>query len=585
MEQILISGQYNNPVGQPLAGVRIILVARGTSNSTFAGAQVVATTDKWGQYSFNTVPGRYVASALHPDNREDYLGVMEVLPGSEPGTLNDFITALVPMDARPAILLAMQEILNEAREVTSGAVARPTGAYNAESIYSVNDLVQFEGNEYRATSRVTGVAPPQAPWELFLSRGEKGEPGEKGDTGEAGPACTLSVGEVKNLPAGSQATAEVTGEAPEQALNLGIPVGEKGDKGDTGEAGPANVLTIGSVDTLPAGSDARAEITGQSPGQVLNLAIPEGPAGPANSLIVGQVETLPEDSRATLEITGEAPEQVLNMGIPQGKTGAQGPQGEKGETGAPGPANVLAIGTVTTLPAGSEAKAELTGEAPAQVLSLGIPEGKTGEKGDTGAAGPANVLTVGTVEELPAGSVPTVEVTGDSPQQVLNFGFPKAGAGEVTVIASGETFDPLSAEPGTYWLETGATLANAPGSTLIAIYTCAVEVRVKTNSIRLTVTGHFNESAQYNHAGEWELMQVGAGWHWAATGPNTGIPYASAKFVIQGPSAFSLNNLQQSVSTRQLVTLVGAKLYGLLTDEQDKELKQIIESEMKLLEF
>lgn len=113
--------------GQPLAAIRIILVSRTTSNNTFAGAQVVAITDEWGKYSFNIVPGRYVASAVHPDAREDYLGVMEVLPGSEPGTLNDFITALVPDDARPAILLAMQEILNETRDLTNGAVARPMG--------------------------------------------------------------------------------------------------------------------------------------------------------------------------------------------------------------------------------------------------------------------------------------------------------------------------------------------------------------------------------------------------------------------------------------------------------------------------
>ncbi|NEG58173.1 prophage tail fiber N-terminal domain-containing protein [Pantoea agglomerans] len=174
MEQILISGQYNNPVGQPLAGVNIIIVSRATGNSTFAGAQVVATTDEWGKYSFNIVPGRFVVSAVHPDGREDYLGVMAVLPGSRPGTLNDFITALVPGDARPAILLAMQEILNETRDLANGAVARPTGIYDGGKTYSINDLVQFEGSEYRSTAQVTGVEPPRAPWELFLARDEQG---------------------------------------------------------------------------------------------------------------------------------------------------------------------------------------------------------------------------------------------------------------------------------------------------------------------------------------------------------------------------------------------------------------------------
>lgn len=122
--------------------MKIILVSRATSNSTFAGAQVVATTDEWGKYSFNIVPGRYVASAVYPGGREDYLGVMEVLPGSEPGTLNDFITALVPQDARPAILLAMHEILNDARLVVSNATARPTGPFDVSKRYEVNDLAE-----------------------------------------------------------------------------------------------------------------------------------------------------------------------------------------------------------------------------------------------------------------------------------------------------------------------------------------------------------------------------------------------------------------------------------------------------------
>ncbi|NQF31050.1 prophage tail fiber N-terminal domain-containing protein [Enterobacter asburiae] len=584
MEQILISGQYNNPVGQPLAGVRIVLVSRATSNSTFAGAQVVATTDEWGKYSFNIVPGRYVASALHPDRREDYLGVMEVLPGSEPGTLNDFITALVPGDARPAILLAMQEILNETRDLTSGAVARPTGEYDGDKTYNVNDLVQYEGNEYRATAQVSGVAPPLSPWELFLSRGEQGE---------AGAPNVLTVGKVYTLEPGKPAAADITGDTPAQVLNLSIPRGQDGQDGrdgKDGEPGPANVLTIGTVVASEPGAPAAAEITGDAPAQVLNLTLPrgesgtdgkdgkDGEAGPANVLSIGRVETLPAGSEASAEITGESPAQMLNLSLPAG------PQGEQGETG---PANQLTIGTVTMLKPDSPATAEITGDAPEQMLNLGIPQGpagKDGEKGETGDTGPANTLTIGTVSELPAGSAPTVELEGDAPQQVLNFGFPKMESGmQVVTIASGEFFDPLEAEPGIYWLETGATLLNGPASTLVAIYTCAVEVRVKTNSIRLTVTGHFNESSAYNHAGEWELMHVGAHWSWAATGPNKGLPNAGVSFVVQGPSAFSSLDAEPQISDRHLATLVGAKMYGLLTDEQDKELKQIIESELKLL--
>ncbi|WP_447887690.1 hypothetical protein [Serratia fonticola] len=57
----------------------------------------------------------------------------------------------------------------------------------------------------------------------------------------------------------------------------------------------------------------------------------------------------------------------------QGATGPQGPQGVIGLQGPPGPANTISIGTVTTLTAGQPATAEITGTAPSQTLSLGLP--------------------------------------------------------------------------------------------------------------------------------------------------------------------------------------------------------------------
>lgn len=93
------------------------------------------------------------------------------------------------------------------------------------------------------------------------------------------------------------------------------------------------------------------------------------------------VNTLSAGSDATVNYDNEA--FLLTLGIPRGNTGA---------TGATGPANTLAIGTVTTGAAGSSASATITGTAPNQTLNLGIPRGDTGakgDKGDTGATGPA----------------------------------------------------------------------------------------------------------------------------------------------------------------------------------------------------
>src|SRR5699024_1031290 len=64
---------------------------------------------------------------------------------------------------------------------------------------------------------------------------------------------------------------------------LPTPAGIKGDKGDQGDdsnvPGPPNVLRLASVTTGPAGSQASASITGTSPEQTLELTIPRGDKG------------------------------------------------------------------------------------------------------------------------------------------------------------------------------------------------------------------------------------------------------------------------------------------------------------------
>ena len=67
--------------------------------------------------------------------------------------------------------------------------------------------------------------------------------GPTGPTGPAGPANSLSIGTVSTLSTGASATASVTGSAPTQTLNLGLP------KGDTGEPGNAN-SGFSTIDSL-----------------------------------------------------------------------------------------------------------------------------------------------------------------------------------------------------------------------------------------------------------------------------------------------------------------------------------------------
>jgi hypothetical protein len=108
-----------------------------------------------------------------------------------------------------------------------------------------------------------------------------------------------------------------------------------------------------------------------------------------------------------------------------------GERGPSGSTGAAGPANTLSIGTVAS---GSTASATITGTAPTQVLSLVIPAGAKGDTGaagsvgatgSTGPSGPANSLSIGTVTSGTAAAT----ITGTAPNQTLNLVLQKGDTG------------------------------------------------------------------------------------------------------------------------------------------------------------
>ena len=83
-------------------------------------------------------------------------------------------------------------------------------------------------------------------------KGEPGEPGAKGEQGEQGPAG----------PAGADGAVG--------------PQGPQGEQGQPGVDGKTPNIQIGTVETLPAGSEATASIGGTTENPLLNLGIPQG---------------------------------------------------------------------------------------------------------------------------------------------------------------------------------------------------------------------------------------------------------------------------------------------------------------------
>jgi len=102
---------------------------------------------------------------------------------------------------------------------------------------------------------------------------------------------------------------------------------------------------------------------------------------------------------------------IENAGGLQGPAGAPGQPGPQGETGPAGKdgkdgtSATVAVGTTTTLPAGSSATVTNTGTSSDAVFNFGIPKGDKGDKGDAGA-GLVITGAVATYQDLPTNLTP-----------------------------------------------------------------------------------------------------------------------------------------------------------------------------------
>lgn len=160
-----------------------------------------------------------------------------------------------------------------------------------------------------------------------------------------------------------------------------------------GPQGPPNVLSIGEVKT---GNKSAVDIRGDSPNQILDFTLEKGDKG-ESGVYIGDTEPVDETIKVWLQPDGQGSnilkirnsegqfESVLSI---KGDQGIPGQDGKDGEDGSPGPANTLTIGTVQS---GDTPSATITGEAPNQVLNLVLVKGDTGPEGKQGPQGPQGI--------------------------------------------------------------------------------------------------------------------------------------------------------------------------------------------------
>lgn len=221
-------------------------------------------------------------------------------------------------------------------------------------------------------AKENGFNGTEAEW-LASLKGEPGAAGASGKDGEDGK--TPYVGDNGNWYIGADDTGKPS----------------RGAKGEPGQDGVTPTFSIESVETGEPGTDAEVTMTGDAPNHGLKFVIPRGNKGDTGAAgadgktpyvgdngnwFVGSDDT-GKPSRGARGEPG-SPGARGEPGSP-GARGEPGSPGAKGDKGDPGATPNLTIGSVTTLDAGQNATASITGESPDLTLNLGIPKGADGE--------------------------------------------------------------------------------------------------------------------------------------------------------------------------------------------------------------
>ena len=210
--------------------------------------------------------------------------------------------------------------------------------------------------------------------------GPQGPPGQDGRDGVDGQSATVTVGETTTTAPGTDAIVTNVGDNLNAVLNFSIPRGAVGETGPAGEDGTDGVdgtdgfspiATVtqteygASISITDANGTTTADVVNGSEGPQGPTG-PQGPQGPQGEQGI-QGETGPQGPQGPTGATGAT-----------GATGPQGPAGPAGADGNDGAAATIAVGTTTTLPAGSSATVTNSGSSSAAVFNFGIPKGADG---------------------------------------------------------------------------------------------------------------------------------------------------------------------------------------------------------------
>ncbi len=125
---VKISGVLKDGTGKPVQNCTIVLKARRTSSTVVVNTVASENPDEAGRYSMDVEHGQYSVTLLVEGFPPSHAGTITVYEGSRPGTLNDFLGAMMTEDdVRPEALRRFEQMVEEVSRNAS-AVAQNTAA-------------------------------------------------------------------------------------------------------------------------------------------------------------------------------------------------------------------------------------------------------------------------------------------------------------------------------------------------------------------------------------------------------------------------------------------------------------------------
>ena len=234
-----------------------------------------------------------------------------ILKDTDPYVLGSWVRLNSPTDAVTSVNGQIGDVTISAANVGAATPQQVSDAVGAVEITAAGYADQAAGSATAAADSATASATARADAVTARNGAQAAQIAAAGSASQAGAAAAAAqvaqtraeaardeavaarqateavgfdIGEVATLAPGSQATAEITGAAPDFTLTLGVP------------AGPAGVTSV-TASTLAPGSQATADLVGG----VLRVGVPKG--DPGNALVPGATLTAPNLVAAVPETT------------------------------------------------------------------------------------------------------------------------------------------------------------------------------------------------------------------------------------------------------------------------------------------